>query len=94
MNYYQKFYIDFEESFYMYIPLGIILSSCIGSAAAMLALMQGHGFTEMLQLLIVTVACMGFNSTVLANLKPKVVFHALLLSLLVNISIIIYHLIA
>lgn len=67
-----------------YATVAIILSSCLGSAAAMVILMNGHGFIQMFQLFLVVVVCMGYNSTVLANLRPKYVFNALVISVVVS----------
>ena len=91
MKVYHQILKDFEESFYMHATLGIILSSCLGAAAAMLVLMHGHEVGEMIQLFIITCVCMGFNTTVLANLKSKVVFNTLLLSIILNTVFIILH---
>ncbi|AVR47568.1 hypothetical protein C7S20_18985 [Christiangramia fulva] len=91
MKYYQKFLSDFQESFYMHATLGIILSSCLGAAAAMLVLMNGHALLQMVQLFVITCICMGFNTTVLANLKPKVVFNTLMTSLVLNTAFILYY---
>lgn len=91
MKLYNQILEDFEESFYMHATLGIILSSCLGAAAAMLVLKQGHDVAEMIQLFLITCVCMGFNTTVLANLKSKVVFNTLLLSIILNTVFIILH---
>jgi hypothetical protein len=79
--------------YYAHATLGIILSSCLGGAAAMLILISGHGFAEMFQLFLVTIACLGFNTTILACLKHKIVFNALIISILVSTFFITYHLI-
>lgn len=85
-------YADFEHEYLMHATLGIILSSCLGAGAAMMVLMTGHGFSEMFQVFLLTAVCMGFNTTVLAGLKPKIVFNSLMISLVVSALIIIYHL--
>ena len=64
-----------------YSTLGIILSSCLGSAAAMVVLMNGHDFTQMVQLFLIVVVAMGYNSSFLAQMKPRFVFNSLILSL-------------
>lgn len=81
---YNKLFKDFEQLYLGYSAVAIILSSCLGSAAAMVVLMNGHDFTQMVQLFLIVVACMGYNSTVLAQMKPKFVFNSLLLSLAVS----------
>jgi len=93
MSVYKKVFIDFEKMYYAHATLGIILSSCLGGAAAMLILINGHGFNEMFQLFLVTSVCMGFNTTVLACLKPKIVFNSLILSILINLFFIIYYIV-
>ncbi|MGW1453997.1 hypothetical protein ACWBC2_03300 [Salegentibacter agarivorans] len=84
MKLYKTLLVDFEEMSMGYSAIGIIASSCLGSVAAMLILMNGHTFVDMLQLFIVVVVCMGFNTVILAQFKPKIVFNALLLSLAIS----------
>lgn len=84
MRLYQNLFEDFKEMYLGHAALAIILSSCLGSIAAMLVLMQGHELIDMIQLFIVVAVCMGFNATVLAQLKPKLVFNSLILSLAVS----------
>ncbi len=91
MKLYNQLYEDFEELFVGYSALAVILSSCIGSAAALVILMNGHDVIQMVQLFLVVVVCMGYNATVLAHLKPKIVFNALILSLSVSIILIVYN---
>lgn len=93
MSFYKKMFADFEEMYYMHATLGIILSSCLGAGAAMLVLVTGHGFSQMVQVFLLTAVCMGFNTTVLAGLKPKIVFNSLLISLALSTILIIYHVI-
>lgn len=92
MSFYNKLYVDFKHDYLMHATLGIVLSSCLGAAAAMMVLMQGHGVSEMIQLFVLVTVCMGFNATVLANMKTKVVFNSLMLSLVVSALMIIFHL--
>ncbi|MCG9971576.1 hypothetical protein [Christiangramia crocea] len=89
MKLYTKLYEDFEEMYLGYAALAIIASSCLGSVAAMLILMNGHGFWNMVELFLVVSVCMGFNAGVLAQLKTKVVFNSLIISLAVSIILII-----
>ena len=84
MNFYQKQLSEFTRDFYAGASTGIIVSSCLGSIAAMLVLMNGHGWGEMIQLGLIVVVCMWFNASVLAQLKAKFVFNSLILSLLVS----------
>ncbi len=92
MNFYDKSLSDFREDFYAGATTGIIVSSCIGSIAAMLILMNGHELLEMIQLGVVVVVCMWYNASVLAQLKPKFVFNSLLISIIVSAIFIIINL--
>ena len=73
-----------------YIPLGIILQSCIGSVAALYILVnndfQLHSY---LQLTLCVIVTMLFNAAVLAQLRYKIAFNLLLLSLIVNCMLIV-----
>lgn len=89
MQLYRNLLADFKEMSLGYSAMGIIASSCLGSVAAMLILMNGHTFFDMFQLFIVVVACMGFNTVVLAQFKPKVVLNALLISLAISVTFIL-----
>lgn len=91
MKLYRTLYQDFEELYVGYSALAVILSSCIGSAAALVILMNGHDPAQMFQLFLVVVVCMTYNATVLAQLKPKIVFNSLIISLLVSTLLIIYN---
>lgn len=89
MALYNRYLKIFEKSFYLYISFGILLSSCIGGVAAMLVLMRGTGPIEMFELFLITCLCMGFNTSVLANLKPKITYNILISSVVVSVIIIL-----
>ena len=89
MNFYQKQLSEFSRDFYAGASTGIIVSSCMGSIAAMLVLMNGHDLANMIQLGLIVVVCMWFNASVLAQLKPKFVFNSLIVSLLVSTTFIL-----
>jgi len=93
MSLYKKMYSDFKEQYLMYACAGIIVSSCLGGAAAMAALTHGHGFWEMFQVGLLVAVCMGYNATVLANLNRKTVFTWLTVSVVVSILLLLFHLI-
>lgn len=94
MKLYRTLLQDFKEMSYAYMTLGIILSSCLGSAAAMVILMNGYDFVQMIQLFLVVSVCMGYNATVLANMRPKFVFNALLLSVIMSTILLIINIAA
>ena len=93
MKLYKNLVTEFEEMSLGYSTIGIIASSCLGSIAAMLILMNGHGLVNMLELLLVLVVGVGFNAAVLAQFKPKVIFNSLLISLAVSLLLIAINLI-
>ncbi len=94
MSFYQKQLSEFTRDFYAGASTGIIVSSCMGSIAAMLVLMNGHGLKEMIQLGLIVVVCMWFNASVLAQLKAKFVFNSLIISLLVSTTFILINILS
>ena len=93
MNLYYLGYEKFKNSYYLCATAGIILSSCLGGVVAMVILMKGLGYYELSQLFIVTSVCMGFNTAVLANLKPKLVYNVLIISVLTNVLLFVLNVI-
>ncbi|CAM4158222.1 hypothetical protein [Gillisia hiemivivida] len=89
MTIYQKQLSEFKQDYFAGATTGILVSSCIGSIAAMLILMNGHTVIDMIQLGIVVVVCMWYNASVLAQLKAKFVFNSLIASILVSTSFIL-----
>ncbi|WP_347374542.1 hypothetical protein [Aequorivita sp. Q41] len=84
---------EFENNYYMYIPLTIILNSCIGSIAAMAILAQGTAFIYGIELTACVSLCMGYNAALLAGSNKKIAFWVLVLSLVVNAILILINLI-
>ncbi|PKA84004.1 hypothetical protein ATE92_2174 [Ulvibacter sp. MAR_2010_11] len=84
---------DFKEDYYMYIPLTIILQSCVGSIAAMLILSNGFSAVTFIELTLCVSLSMLYNAALLAQLKPKFSFGLLVVSLLLNTLFIIINLI-
>jgi len=93
MSLYNKYLKVFEKSFYLYISFGILVSSCIGGVAAMMVLMKGSGPLEMFEVFLITCVAMGYNTSVLANLKPKTTYNILLSSVGVSVIIILLNII-
>lgn len=93
MKLYKNLLADFEEMSMGYSTIGIIASSCLGSIAAMLILMNGNGVFDMVQLFVVVSVCMGFNAVILAQFKPKIIFNTLMLSLAVSLIFIFINII-
>ncbi|WP_298423441.1 hypothetical protein [uncultured Kordia sp.] len=89
---YTKYYNEFQDKYTMYIPLTIILQSCIGGIAAMYILMNGlDTVSGLIQLFLCTILTSFYNAAILAQLKEKWVFNMLILSLLINISFIVFN---
>lgn len=85
----QKLQHDFEHDYYMYVPLTIILNSCIGSIAAMTILAQGTGLVTGIELTLCVALCMGYNAVLLAGSNRKLAFWLLAVSLVVNFLLIL-----
>ncbi len=80
---------EFERDYYMYIPLTIILNSCIGSVAAMTVLAQGTSLISGIELTLCVSLCMGYNAALLAGSDRKFAFWLLVVSLVVNMLLIL-----
>ncbi|WP_452597302.1 hypothetical protein [Pontimicrobium sp. MEBiC01747] len=93
MNYYNYALADFKKRFMVYVPLTIILQSCIGSIAAMYILMSSTAdYFPFFQLTLCVILSMLYNASVLAQMHYKLVFNLLLLSLFTNIVLCIINL--
>ncbi len=80
---------EFDSNYYIYVPLTIVLNSCIGSIAAMTILMQGTSLLSGIQLTICVSLCMGYNAALLAGVNKRFTFKFLIVTLLVNLLLII-----
>lgn len=79
---------EFKENYYAYVPLTIILQSCIGSIAAMVILAQGTTTLPFIELVLCVSLCMGYNAALLAQAPYKLSFRLLGISLVVNLLLI------
>jgi len=93
MKYYTNYLIKFKENYMMMIPLTIIFQSCLGSIAVMYMSMHTGGQTLFLELFLCICVSMTYNAAILAQLKPKIIFMLLQISLLVNTFLIVINLI-
>ncbi len=84
MELYLKSLKAFEKDARGYSTIFIIAQSCLGSVAAMYILINGVQAWQMVQLFLVTIACMGFNAAVLSQQKPKILINLFILSLVVS----------
>ena len=84
---------EFSHNLFMYIPLTIILQSCLGSIAAMMILAQGTTLVSGIELTICVVLSMTYNAALLAQMKSDISFWLLMASLAGNSVLIFINLI-
>ena len=80
---------EFENDIFMYIPLTIILNSCLGSIATMTILAQGTSLLAGFELTLCVTLCMGYNAALLAGMNRKFSFWLLGVSLVLNLLLIL-----
>lgn len=86
MNIYNNLLENFKSTYMMMIPLTVILQSCIGSIVALYA-MKANSPYFILQMGLCIVVTMIYNASILAQMKPYIVFNLLIVSLVTNISL-------
>tara|TARA_R110000868_G_scaffold60556_2_gene184806 strand:+ start:14017 stop:14301 length:285 start_codon:yes stop_codon:yes gene_type:complete len=92
MKIYANLLTEFKKNQLGYSAIAIIGQSCLGSVAAMLILKsEAQKVIVLLELFLVIIVCMFFNGAVLAQLKPKITFNLLLLSVVFSILVIAAH---
>lgn len=69
--------------------MAVIGQSCLGGAAAMYILSNGTSIFQMIQLAIIVLACIFVNTSILAQMKHKVVFNLLILSSVLSVFFIL-----
>lgn len=89
MTLYNKGLEDFKENYTLYIPLSIIFQSCLGSVAAMFILMDSNPTFHFFDLTMVVSFAMAYNGAMYAQMKPKIVFNLLILTILVHVIFLI-----
>lgn len=89
MSLYQKTLADFNNNFIGFATLIVIGQSCLGSAAAMNVLKNGTSMVQMFQLAVIVLICMLVNTSILAQMKHKVIFNLTILSVISSITFII-----
>ncbi len=89
MTVYQKGLHDFKQNFILYIPLSIILQSCIGSIAAMFILMNSKPSFHFFELALCVTFAMAYNGIIYAQMKAKWVYNLLITTLLIHVVLII-----
>lgn len=92
MTLYTEYYNEFKNKYTMYIPLTIILQSCLGGIAAMYILMNGlDTMSGLIQLFFCVILTSFYNAAILAQLREKWVFNMLLISLLFSTFAIVFN---
>lgn len=78
MSVYQSTFEQFQKGFYANCAISILVQSCVGGITAMAILEHGTGLFQMFQLLLVVLACVSFNGTILSVRPPRMIFNSLL----------------
>jgi hypothetical protein len=89
MTLYTKTLADFDNNFIGYATLIIIGQSCLGAVAAMNILKNGTSVAQMIQLALIVVLCMLVNTSILAQMKHKVIFNLTIASVLLSALLIL-----
>jgi hypothetical protein len=69
--------------------MAVIGQSCLGGAAAMYVLANGTSVMQMVQLAIIVLACVFANTSILAQMKHKVIFNLIILSAFLSVFFIL-----
>ncbi|WP_343696655.1 hypothetical protein [Flavobacterium sp.] len=89
MTLYQTTFDIFNRNYMGSAAMAVIGQSCLGGAAAMYVLSNGTSITQMIQLAIIVLACIFVNTSILAQMKHKVVFNLLILSSVLSVVFIL-----
>ncbi|CAM3630230.1 hypothetical protein FLCH110379_15080 [Flavobacterium chungbukense] len=89
MTLYQTTFDIFNRNYMGSAAMAVIGQSCLGGAAAMYVLSNGTSIPQMLQLAIIVLACIFVNTSILAQMKHKVVFNLLILSSILSVVFIL-----
>ncbi len=89
MTLYQTTFDIFNRNYMGSAAMAVIGQSCLGGAAAMYVLANGTSIPQMIQLGIIVLACVFANTSILAQMKHKVVFNLIALSTFISILFIL-----
>ena len=89
MTLYQSTFDTFNRNYMGSAAMAVIGQSCLGGAAAMYILSNGTSIFQMVQLAIIVLACIFVNTSILAQMKHKVVFNLLILSSVLSVFFIL-----
>ncbi|KIQ18054.1 hypothetical protein SD960_09560 [Flavobacterium sp. MMLR14_040] len=85
MTLYQTTFENFNKNYMGSAAMAVIGQSCLGGAAAMYILSHGTSIVQMIQLAIIVLASVFANTSILAQMKHKVVFNLIILSALLSV---------
>jgi hypothetical protein len=85
MTLYQTTFENFNKNYMGSAAMAVIAQSCLGGAAAMYVLTNGTSIAQMIQLAIIVLACIFVNTSILAQMKHRVVFNLLILSTFLSV---------
>ncbi len=88
MTLYNKWLADFKKHFILYVPLSIILQSCLGSISIFYLTELPYSTSSFIRVTLCTIVCMFYNASIMAQLKKQWVFNLLIISLVTNILLI------
>lgn len=89
MTLYQTTFDIFNRNYMGSAAMAVIGQSCLGGAAAMYVLANGTSIPQMIQLGIIVLACVFANTSILAQMKHKVVFNLIAISTFISILFIL-----
>lgn len=85
MTLYQTTFENFNKNYMGSAAMAVIGQSCLGGAAAMYVLANGTSIPQMIQLAIIVLACVFANTSILAQMKHKMVFNLIILSAFLSV---------
>ncbi|KUJ60296.1 hypothetical protein AR687_18510 [Flavobacteriaceae bacterium CRH] len=89
MTLYQTTFENFNKNYMGSAAMAVIGQSCLGGAAAMYVLANGTSVMQMVQLAIIVLACVFANTSILAQMKHKVIFNLIILSAFLSVFFIL-----
>ncbi|PTT17526.1 hypothetical protein DBR27_01340 [Flavobacterium sp. HMWF030] len=89
MTLYQTTFDNFNKNYMGSAAMAVIGQSCLGGAAAMYVLANGTSVAQMIQLAIIVLACVFANTSILAQMKHKVIFNLIIVSTLLSVFFIL-----
>lgn len=89
MTLYNNTFENFNKNYIGSATMAVIGQSCLGAAAAMYILSNGTSIGQMIQLAIIVFASIFANTSILAQMKHKVVFNLIITSAFFSVLFII-----